>query len=66
MADKPEYHFKFQIADATTGEIIECDWCSLSYADPESVVNLHVSQMLRNWRNFARAEYERENYQVPA
>ena len=56
------YHFKFQITDATTGEVVEADWCSPPpeslTTDRNAVVDTHVYQMLRNWNKFARAEYE--------
>ena len=61
----PSYKFKFQIVDETTGQIVESDFTYLSDHD-QTNIGIHVSQMLRNWINFARAEYEAENYQVPA
>ena len=62
-----DYRFRFQIVDATTDEVIESDWCTITNAKISGfgeceVVEMEVSRMLRNWRGFARAEYERENF----
>jgi hypothetical protein len=66
----PSYRFRFEIVDQETGEVVERDWVTLPDTDPVGFctlsINTHVAQMLHNWRTFARAEYERENYQVPA
>jgi hypothetical protein len=66
----PNYRFKFEIVDDSTGEVVERDWLSLPDTDPIGFctlsTNTRVAQMLHNWRTFARAEYEAKNYQVPA
>lgn len=59
MAER-EYRFTFSIVDAVTNEVVDCDWCSLVDRDTDrnERIDTHVYQMLRNWRKFAREEYE--------
>lgn len=54
------YHFKFEIVDAVTNEVVDCDWCSLVDRDTgrNERIDTHVYQMLRNFRKFVRADYE--------
>lgn len=67
---KPEYIFKCQIVDTTAGDIVEANYCTITNAgiteigDCE-VVDQAVGRMLRNWRTFARAEYEAKEYAPP-
>jgi hypothetical protein len=65
MTSKPEYRFKFQIVDETTGEVVHSDWTYFTTIDEfggcESV-DIHVAAMLRGWQRHARAEYERREY----
>jgi hypothetical protein len=70
MASKPDYIFKFSIVDVTSGEVVEADYCTITNANISEfgdceVVDQEVGRMLRNWRKFARAEYEAENYAPP-
>ena len=59
MSDKPEYRFRCQIINADTGEVIEVDWFTLTDLDADAEkLNIHGGQLLRNWHDFARAEYE--------
>lgn len=64
---KPNYIFKFQIVDTETDQTIEADYCTITDANIDGfggceVVDHEIARMLRNWRSFARAEYEAENY----
>jgi hypothetical protein len=63
LTSKPDYRFKFQIVDESTGEVVEADWCTINDEridefGASATVEIHISKMLRNWRNFARDEYE--------
>lgn len=68
MTDRPEYRFRFQIVDETTGEVVESDYTYLTSIDQfgncESV-DIHVAAMLRGFNRNGRAEYERANYAAP-
>lgn len=69
MTDKPDYRFKFELVDETTGEAVLVDWVSLSEVDEIGgceTVDHAVARMLRMFSRNARAEYEAKNYQVPA
>lgn len=61
----PEYQFRFQIIDKTTGDIIEADWTYLTTIDQfgncESV-DIHVGAALRGFNRSSRAEYEAKEY----
>lgn len=66
MSANPDYRFKFQIVDQTTGEVVESDYCPLTTIDQfggSETVDIHVSSMLRAFKRFGQAEYERANYQ---
>ncbi len=58
------YRCTIQITDDATGEVIERDWFTITDATERSGdwerLNIHGGQMLRNWRDFARAEHERK------
>jgi hypothetical protein len=63
MTAQPEYRFTFQITDQTTGEVVENDWCTITDArigenGECETVDREVGRMLRNWRRFARENYE--------
>jgi hypothetical protein len=57
------YRFKFQIVDTETDEVVEEDWCSFDvttiteHGDCE-VVDIHVGQMMRNWRKVFHAAHQ--------
>lgn len=56
------YIFKFEIVDAVTGDVIEMDFTTMTDINEAGFcdsVDIHVSQMLRNWKRFARVEYEK-------
>jgi hypothetical protein len=63
---KPDYRFRFQIVNQTNGDVAESDWVTINdvrigeFGDCEPV-DMAVGKMLRNWRTFARAEYEAKN-----
>ena len=65
----PEYQFKIQIIDKTTGEIVASDWTYLTTIDQfgncESV-DIHVASLLRAFNRTGRAEYEQQKYSEPA
>lgn len=68
MTDKPEYQFRFQIVDKTSGDVVESDWTyftSINEFGGCDSVDIHVSAMLRGFQRFARENYERENYSAP-
>lgn len=67
MADKPDYRFKFEITDETTGEIIIADWLTLGAENIDQfggceAVDHAVARMLRMFRQSAREKFEREHY----
>ena len=70
MTNKPQYRFECRIVDQTTGETIERDFISLPDTDPigfvRDSIDIHVAQMIRNWRDFARVQYERRTYEAAA
>lgn len=60
----PSYRFRFEIVDASTGEVVIADFCSLGSIDPfggSEAVDMHVAAMLRAFSRTARAEHERAN-----
>jgi len=68
MAGTPEYRLKIQIADETTGDVIEADWTSLTEVDRIDefgnceAVDALVGRLLRIWNTKGRAEHERAEY----
>jgi hypothetical protein len=62
------YRFKIEIVEEGSSEhAIESDWCTLDHTTIHEfggceAVDKMVGKMLRNWRNFAREEYERYVY----
>lgn len=63
----PDYRFKFEIADQTTGDIVIADWLTI---EPKAIdqfggceaVDHAVARMLRMFRQTAREKFEREHY----
>jgi hypothetical protein len=69
MAER-NYRFCCQITDETTGEVVETDWCTITDARIDEFggceqVDHVTGKLLRNWRNFARAEHEHHGLQEP-
>lgn len=66
-----EYRFRIEIIDTTADTVVESDYCTLP--DVEFIdgfggceaIDRAVAKMLRNWRGFAKHEYEAEMYGAP-
>ena len=62
MVNKPEYRFKFQIIDDTSGAVVQSGNYS---ADDKTDLEGEVSIVLRQFFGTTRRTYEEQNYEAP-